>query len=497
MKKTVSILVLLTMLTLFAFAGGQGEDPDMEGEGPVSISIITNASVSEPPADDNPVEQAIEDFTDTELDIQWFQGGTFENEILPARFASGDIPEVVGFDGSIRLSYMVNAMQDGLFWDITDKIRNYPNLADLGDTRITNASVDGRLYGVPRARPLVRRTFVYRRDWAEKLGIPEPTNVEEFYEMARAFTYDDPDGNGEDDTFGWWQVDGNEGHFGVIFGAPNNWAYIDGEMVKGETTEEYMQALQFQRRMYNDGLMHPEWPIMSRGNDAIPAFTEGRAGMFRFNVSGWGGQPARSQAIDPEADAWAFSVVEGPNGTFTIGERGYNGILAINKDLVETEEEVDRILEFFDAMGSEAMSSLMVWGLEGIHHEMDNGLAVPIESAGEDFNQDVLFPYRYTIIANWPEFRAKEGDGGPVARRQVELWQEMERYAKPDPTEPLFSETEAERGSDLDQILDDAGKRFITGQITEDQYWDAVDRWRDAGGEQMAKEFAEAYRANQ
>jgi putative aldouronate transport system substrate-binding protein len=490
----------MMMVGVGAFATGEQEEAATGmGEGPLEITIMTNYGGAEPPGDDNPAELIIEEYTNTELDMQWYTGGVYEQEILPPKFASGDLTDVVGFGGSIRLSYMLSAFQDGVFWDLTERIKDYPNLSKLGEIRFKNASVDGRLYGVPRARPLVRRTFVYRRDWAEALDVPEPTNVEQFYEMARAFTYDDPDGNGEDDTYGFFMVDGNEGHFGTIFGAPTNWAYIDGEMVKSQTTIEYMQALKYMRRMYEDGFMHAEYPIMRRNNDAIEAFAEGRAGIMRYNVSSISSQAARTRAIDEDADVWAFSVVAGPNGTFTIGERGYNGVLGVTTDNVESEEHLDGILTFIDAMGDEEMASLMIWGIEGEHYEMENGLATPINDPAvrENFNQTIKFPYRWCIIANWPEFYAKPGNAGPIYDLANELWGEMEKYAVSDPTEPLFSETHAERGSDLDQILDDAQKQFITGRISENEYWDAVDRWRAAGGDQMAAEFADAYRANQ
>ncbi len=36
-----------------------------------------------------------------------------------------------------------------------------------------------------------------------KLGLEAPTTLDEFMEVAKAFTFNDPDGNGKDDTYGY------------------------------------------------------------------------------------------------------------------------------------------------------------------------------------------------------------------------------------------------------------------------------------------------------
>ena len=41
-----------------------------------------------------------------------------------------------------------------------------------------------------------------RIDWLENLGMDVPTNWDEFVAVLEAFTFGDPDGNGENDTIG-------------------------------------------------------------------------------------------------------------------------------------------------------------------------------------------------------------------------------------------------------------------------------------------------------
>ena len=44
-----------------------------------------------------------------------------------------------------------------------------------------------------------RLTSAVRTDWLANLGLEVPTTPEELLEVARQFTFDDPDGNGKDD----------------------------------------------------------------------------------------------------------------------------------------------------------------------------------------------------------------------------------------------------------------------------------------------------------
>ena len=63
---------------------------------------------------------------------------------------------------------------------------------------------DGKTYGIACAPCLTEgQVMVIRQDWLDNLGLSAPTNMDEFEEVIQAFTEDDPDGNGQDDTYGF------------------------------------------------------------------------------------------------------------------------------------------------------------------------------------------------------------------------------------------------------------------------------------------------------
>ena len=47
-----------------------------------------------------------------------------------------------------------------------------------------------------------RKGLFIRKDWLEAVGMEMPKSWEELYEVCHAFTYNDPDGNGKNDTYG-------------------------------------------------------------------------------------------------------------------------------------------------------------------------------------------------------------------------------------------------------------------------------------------------------
>lgn len=63
---------------------------------------------------------------------------------------------------------------------------------------------DGKTYGLACAPVLTEgQVMVIRQDWLDNLGLKAPATLDEFEAVIRAFTEDDPDGNGKKDTYGF------------------------------------------------------------------------------------------------------------------------------------------------------------------------------------------------------------------------------------------------------------------------------------------------------
>ena len=171
------------------------------------------------------------------IDINLIQGGDNWKQQLSLYITSGDIPDLMAFmDQPTFQGYAA----DGAFYDITDRVRNYDNIMNYldsvvgytADDMLARTTLDGRIYGIPGVT--IARSYYsenIRTDWLEKLGLEIPKTLDEFTEVMRAFTKNDPDGNGVDDTYGFsgaQQYNSLTPFFGA-FGARPDQAFFLGE----------------------------------------------------------------------------------------------------------------------------------------------------------------------------------------------------------------------------------------------------------------------------
>lgn len=114
---------------------------------------------------------AYEDYTNTTATIKWGDNGAY-NEILGTTLMDSDIPMILTIQGALDATIVDAANQD-MFWDLSDYLDDYPNLATIAPAVRANLSVNGMVIGTPRVRELGRYGMSYRKDWAEKLGFTE------------------------------------------------------------------------------------------------------------------------------------------------------------------------------------------------------------------------------------------------------------------------------------------------------------------------------------
>ena len=187
-----------------------GENQSAGSDKPTEITIMLPLNTSETPPDT--IKTELEKLTNTKLTYQFFPADTYEEKLNTA-FATGSLPQVTYLKNQTTFIQMKEAIKDGQFWEIGPYMSEFPNLNKLKPEILNNTKVDGKLYSLYIGRPLARQGIIYRKDWADKLGLNAPANVDELFEMAKAFTEQDPDGNGQKDTTGI--VDRNELVYGT------------------------------------------------------------------------------------------------------------------------------------------------------------------------------------------------------------------------------------------------------------------------------------------
>src|SRR5699024_750649 len=204
----VSIGVLSCLLLLSA-CGGKGQDATQAGEKTKKeeISLMLPLHSPTPPTGD--IGERIEKYTGHKMKIDWYPDAS-KDERIQSALASNTLADIVNMGGTgVR-----NALSSGMFWYVVKYLKNYPNLSQIPEVRIESARIEGHLYGVPSVSDLARYGVLVRKDWLDNLNLEVPHTLDELREVARAFTEDDPDENGKNDTVGF--VDRSES-FDVAF----------------------------------------------------------------------------------------------------------------------------------------------------------------------------------------------------------------------------------------------------------------------------------------
>lgn len=258
---------------------------------------------------------------------------------------SGNYPDIIGATPSDYLTYA----QTDVIADITDvfeeyasdELKEYLN-ADNG-LSLESVKVDGRLYGLPKVGngyDSVPVMFI-RQDWLDNLGLEIPATMEELKKVAYAFTYDDPDQNGKDDTYGLavdgmnilsnsvGDVSGIFAGFGAYPGT-DGMAFVEdenGAITWGGTNTEGMKAgLSLLQEMYQEGTLAKDFITMD-SNSIFEEAGAGRCGIWFAPM--WGAMVPASNAIKSDPDAHIVSAAV-PDGL------GQDGSKVLLESSVET-----------------------------------------------------------------------------------------------------------------------------------------------------------------
>lgn len=481
-------LVMCMLLGSVAFA---------ESEEPLEVTMYLGCSVLEFPPDGNDIEKLIEEYVGgVDFKINAYSSSVL-HEMMPTLIAGGDLPMVVNVGGSqLTKSYLIDAMKAGEFWDVTDYLANLENFKDLAPASMSNYAIEGRLYGLPLERGISRDATIWRYDWLQNLGLEDPKTVTELVDMMKKFTTDDPDGNGVADTYG--TITDPTGRIAVMLGAPNNWKYVDGQMIKGELTEEYMAALDISRELYAMGALHPEFAIRQRA-DYEGDFINGKGGVY-FDVSTTQGvmQP---KMVQEEAVLHSGNVFANKDGSiYTTAGRGNNGVILLSKKAIPDEESLKKVINIFDRLADEEMCNLLVLGIEGVNYEIADGVAKMLPDPDGSLNTTYLntihSPYSVPLAVRWPNLRTMPVELDYGAQRNLDIIEENAPYAVADDSMGLISELYNEIGGDLDTLLEDAKTLYIMGEIDKDEFQNRLQQWKKQGGDDVAAEYAALYEAN-
>ena len=501
-RRRIAVAVAAATALLASACSGSGGDD--KGQAAANELTVMAPLFGTAPDANGEVQQAVEKLIGKKLKITWVPNADYADK-TNVTLASDNIPDVMVIQGEKSPSF-VKAAEAGAFWDLTGKLDKYPNLKPDNEQTAKNSQVNGKTYGVYRIRPLLRSGIVIRKDWLAKLGLKEPQTVDDLYAIAKAFKEKDPDGNGKNDTYGliipkWPGNYASASPYDVVetwFGAPNGWGERDGKLVPGFDTPEFLTANRWLRKWVQEGLINPDFATLDSANWNDP-FVQGKGGMIiDVNVRA-------TQLLDlfKEKNPKDFDKVtlvgnlkRSDGQKFSYPFTGYLGIIAISKQHIRTEEQLDQVLQVLDKLESKEGSVLLANGIEGRNFKPEGKYAIPINQTDPKVKAiqndvDKAFVQLGTRASvGVVSYQPKPADVTSQKMRESfdVLMNEDLKTAVFNPALSIIAPTAVSKGQTLDTIIPDARIKYLSGAITEDQLKAQIKRWYDGGGTEIVKE---------
>ncbi|WP_162613077.1 extracellular solute-binding protein [Lachnoclostridium sp. An169] len=324
-----------------------------------------------------------------ELEVIYDVDVSQKTEKLSMCIMSGEYPDFMDVDAKNFTGWA----EQGVFADLTDGFEKYASdemkeyySTEAGQRALKAATVDGKLYALPVvATPNDGMPILWiRKDWLDNLGLEAPKTVEEFYEVARAFAQDDPDQNGQNDTYGLalngkdvFHSIGDVATFFEMFGAqPGYYSNVipfidvDGKAVYGGAkSEEMKEGLSMLRDMYDNGIISKDF--VTAGQDQIfQDMAAGKVGMA-FSLF-MGAETPWKNALETQPDAEFISV---PIPGKTEDDRGQAFYTALPSQYYTMSSKYDDMEAFFKVVNLSMHYLAQPDTLSQEEYEKYNGLA--------------------------------------------------------------------------------------------------------------------------
>ncbi|MBC2906346.1 extracellular solute-binding protein [Streptomyces cupreus] len=433
-----------------------------------------------PPKSDNAYYKGMNDLIGVDVVWQNQDGNTYEQK-LGAVLASSDVPDVVvvpgwNMNGKIPTAIISKFADLGPYLS-GDAVKDYPNLAAIPTESWQRSIFGGKLRGLPMPAPWAPSIVpLYRQDIFDKEGYEIPTSCDEFMALAKDIT------NAKakrwaclDMKWTAWQA------FGVFSGSekPLGWNMVDGKLVYRIETEEYLEALEWSRKLFEAGVVHPDSKMGKNAPDAGPKFAAGEFLIYPNNISQWWSRTAEQAVQNPDFKIWGMDVWGHDGGDPTIYAEQPAGIFAfVNKKASEAViRDVLAVANVTAAPYGTKEYMMTNYGVEGTHYTVKDGVPTKTDQG----NIDVM--NAYVMVAS-PAATLAHPDFPEVAKGQVEWQQRMGAFTKKSSFWGMQI-TEPSRYTNLSNDMEQMEDDVVRGRkkISDMQQW--ISDWKSKGGDKL------------
>lgn len=433
-----------------------------------------------PPSGDNPYYRAMNDAIGVQVGWQNQDGNTYD-EKLGAVLASSDIPDVVvvpGWNLNGRIPSAVNAKFADLGPHLSgDRVKDYPNLAAVPTDAWQRAIFGGQLRAIPMPASYVTNIApFYRKDIFDQKGYQLPKSTDEFLAWAKEAT---------DARGGVWACDDMKwtafNAFGVLNGSDKAlwWNLRGGKLVNRVETEEYLEAVEWARKLFAAGVVHPDARAGKTASDAGSRFTAGKVLVYNQDLSDWFGKTSEQRTQNPDFATAAMDIFTHDGGDPLLwAVQPANIFTFVSKKASKRQiEDLLAIANFCAAPYGTKEWLLTNYGLQRTDFTLKDG--VPTKTT-KGVNE-VLGAFDYT---GDPAPFVAHPDFPEVTKGMVEWQQRMGAFTKKSSFYGLTI-TEPTRWSNLADDFEQLEDDVVRGRKKIGDVQQAVSDWKKRGGDDL------------
>ncbi|MFE7727090.1 extracellular solute-binding protein [Streptomyces anthocyanicus] len=434
-----------------------------------------------PPKEDNAYYKAMNDLIGVDVVWQNQDGNTYDQK-LGAVLASSEVPDVVVVPGWNMTGKIPSAII-GKFADLGpylsgDAVKEYPNLAAIPTDAWQRSIFGGKLLGLPMPSSYVSGIVpLYRQDVFEKEGYEVPRSCDEFMAMAKDAT------NARAKRWACLDMKWTAFNaFGVLSGNEKSlgWNQVDGKLVYRAETDEYLEALEWTRKLFAAGVVHPDAKLgKSNAADPGPKFAAGEFLVYNQDISQWWSRTAEQATQNPGFRIWGMDFFGHDGGAPTLWAQNPASIFAfVNKKASKSViRDVLAVANVTAAPYGTKEYMATNYGVEGTHYTVKDGVPTKTDQG----NIDVM--NAYVMVAS-PAATIAHPDFPEVAKGQVE-WQQRTGAVTRKPTFYGMQIVEPARYTNLSNDFEQLEDDIVRGRKKIGDMQQAVSDWRSKGGDKL------------
>ncbi|KAA8753419.1 MULTISPECIES: extracellular solute-binding protein [Paenibacillus] len=506
-----SVIAAILAISMAGCSGGTGAGTDAgstpsssepafnyTGAGPVTdqsdakLSILgTNAWTTNVDLSTAAIVKKIESNAGVTVDWDLIPPQNYADAVNPRLAAGTGLPDIVYLPDQDQLMKYINS---GLFIPINDLVEKYGvNLKKIYEkspsVKASLTTPDGKMYYVPQ-QTLTRNympVFMVNVRWLDKLGLSEPTTLDEFTAMLRKFKTDDPNGNGKADEIPLsMEAKFVSMAFGPAFGLDlSNQFYADdqGKVHFSYYEPAYKEYLTYLNGLYKEGLLGVDYA--STTSDQVTSRISQDVTGATFNFSWYMSMvysPLFKDYNPEEPIIKGILPLKGPHGDqFYVGRTPVSGIFGITRD----SKNPELAFRFLDYAVSEEAQTYYTWGIKDDTYTEENGV-----KTFTDKGKDNEYIQKLGIgPVNLPNIQSTDSADSVVAPWHAKMDKELEPYVRePFPfvyALPDEASVESMAMPDITTYVEEMNFKFISGDASLDQFDSYIETLKKMNIEQV------------